>query len=439
MLAPVSQKTLLGHPAGLCVLFLTEMWERFSFYGMRALLVYYMTKQLLFTQEHSSLVYGLYTGLVYFTTFWGGVAADRWFGRSRCVVAGGLAMALGHFLMAFESLFFPALILIILGNGAFKPNISAQVGDLYAPGDPRRDRAFSIFYVGINLGAFFAPLACGTLGELWGWHYGFGAAGLGMVAGLAVYCLGRPFLPREVRDPDTGGHAPAPAPAPGSPEAVDERRRITGLLGVCLLVVLFWTVYEQSGNTMALWFDGSTDRMVLGWEMPASWFQAMNPFLIFALTPLVTGLWAWLSARGREPSSAAKICLGLFLTGASFLILILPAVAQGIDDSPLSLFWPVANTVLLTLGELHLSPVGLSLVTKLAPRRMVSMFMGVWFLAQFAGNTAAGLLGGLWEVLPRWVFFSLLTGLACFAGLLVLAALRPLNRCLAVGVEGAGA
>lgn len=420
---PQGEKTLFGHPSGLFVLFFTEMWERFSYYGMRALLVYYMTKHLLLSQEQSSHVYGLYCGLVYFTPFLGGILADRWLGRSRCVVAGGVIMAAGHFLMAFEPLFYPALLLLVAGNGAFKPNISAQVGGLYPDGDPRRDRAFSIFYVGINLGAFLAPLVCGTLGEMWGWHYGFGAAGVGMLIGLGVYVFGRSRLPV-----DRFGREQAAQD--GDESSGDDRSRVLGLVAVCCIVVLFWAVYEQSGNTLALWADQDTDRRIFGWEMPASWFQAFNPFLIFTLTPLVTSLWAWQSARCREPSSAAKIGLGLFLAGAAFLVMVYPGLLYARDGTPVSMFWLLGNTVLLTLGELYLSPVGLSLVTKLAPRRMVSMFMGVWFMAQFAGNMAAGLLGGLWTSLPQGAFFLILAGVALAAGCLVLALLRPLRRSL---------
>jgi len=420
---PVSNATLFGHPAGLFVLFLTEMWERFSYYGMRALLVFYMTKHLMMAQQDASRLYGLYCGLVYFTPFLGGLLADRVLGRKRCVVLGGLLMTVGHFLMAFESLFYPALAFLILGNGAFKPNISAQVGGLYADGDPRRDRAFSVFYVGINLGAFFSPIVCGALGELWGWHYGFGAAGVGMLAGLGVYLFGQRFLPAETRPKPFRDETPA--------EAGADKNRALGIVAVCLAVVLFWAVYEQMGNTLALFVDEDTDRNILGWEMPATWFQALNPFLIFALTPLITSLWARQAKRGSEPSSLGKMGLGLCFTGAGFVLMMYPASLYAVDGTPVSMLWLVFFTVCITLGELYLSPIGLSLITKLAPAGMISMFMGVWFMAQFLGNLAAGYLGGYWETLSRPVFFGMLAGVAFVAALLIAAMLRPLNRVLA--------
>src|SRR5262245_33566883 len=295
---------LFGHPRGLSFLFATEMWERFSYYGMRALLVLYMVKLLLHpghaenviglgalkqllegmfgplgVQPLSSHIYGLYTGLVYLTPLFGGVLADRLLGQHRTILLGASLMAVGHFMMAFESLFLLALIVLILGNGAFKPNMASQVGALYAPGDPRRDRAFSIFYVGINLGAFLAPLVCGTLGEQLGWHYGFTAAGVGMTIGLAIYLYASRTLPPYVR---TARLAAAPAATFGR----DEWRAIVALCVLFLPATLFWATYEQMGNTIALWADGYTDRSVLGlFTIPVTWFQAFNPFMIFAFTP----------------------------------------------------------------------------------------------------------------------------------------------------------
>src|SRR5512147_2915538 len=265
------------HPPGLYILFFTEMWERFSYYGMRSLLVYYMIKHLRFTQERSSEIYGLYTGFVYFTPLFGGLLADRFLGQRKTVIVGGVLMAIGHFLMAVESLFYPALGLLILGNGAFKPNISTQVGALYSPGDHRRDRAFSIFYMGINLGAFFSPLVCGTLGEKLGYHWGFAAAGVGMVIGLIVYLSGQKHLAPDLimRNRQTGRQAPR------EPMTREDRLKVGAIVAMMALSVVFWSVYEQQGNTMALWADSNTDRMVLGWEMPASWFQAFNPLMIF--------------------------------------------------------------------------------------------------------------------------------------------------------------
>lgn len=419
------------HPAGLYVLFFTEMWERFSYYGMRALLVYYMTKHLQFTQEKSSQVYGLYTGFVYFTPLFGGMLADKYFGQRKTVILGGVLMAIGHFLMAFESMFFPALVFLILGNGAFKPNISTQVGNLYAPGDHRRDSAFSIFYMGINLGAFFSPLVCGTLGEVYGFHYGFGAAGIGMVIGLLIYLWGQKHLApdnvmkKKAAHEDQALHAPL---------TQDDKSKILALVVLCLFNIVFWATYEQQGNTLALWADANTDRMIFGWEMPASWFQSFNPAMIFAFTPLVTGLWARQDRRGKEPSSIGKMAIGCFLLGASFLVMI-PATQAYASGQKASIGWLVGCTFLLTMGELYLSPVGLSLVTKLAPARMVSMLMGMWLLSSFFGNYLSGFIGTFWEKMSKENFFFMLSGLSFAAGFAFLIVLKPLKRAIGHGKE----
>ncbi len=420
-----SRDSFLGHPKGLYVLFFTEMWERFSYYGMRALLIYYMVKHLMFSHGDASRIYGLYTGLVYFTPFFGGLLADRVLGQRRTVVIGAVLMALGHFTMAFESLFYPALALLILGNGAFKPNISTQVGSLYEPGDPRRDRAFSIFYMGVNLGAFFSPLVCGTLGEVYGWHCGFGAAGVGMVVGLAIYLRGRRWLAPDILDRQTvTGRGGTEIPASGG----SDRQRILGLSAICIIVLLFWVAYEQQGNTVAMWVQEDTDRHLFGWEVPATWFQSLNPLFIFIFTPLITTFWAWQARRGRELSTAAKMSVGCFLVGLSYLLLVPAACSFDGDGVPVSMLWLVGFNVVVTLGELYVSPVGLSLVTKMAPLRMVSMMMGVWFLAQFVGNYLAGYLGHFWDLLPREYFFLLVAAVAGTAGLIILVLLKPLRR-----------
>ncbi len=422
---PSPHDTLWGHPKGLYILFFTEMWERFSYYGMRALLIYYMVKHLMFSHGDASRIYGLYTGLVYFTPFFGGLLADRVLGQRRTVVIGAVLMTLGHFTMAFESLFYPALALLILGNGAFKPNISTQVGSLYEPGDPRRDRAFSIFYMGINLGAFFSPLVCGTLGEMYGWHYGFGAAGVGMVVGLAIYLWGRRWLAPDILERQTGtGKGGTEVPASGG----SDRQRILGLSAICIIVLLFWVAYEQQGNTIAMWVQEDTDRHLFGREVPATWFQSLNPLFIFIFTPLITTFWAWQARRGRELSTAAKMSVGCFLVGLSYLLLVPAACAFDGDGVPVSMFWLVGFNVVVTLGELYVSPVGLSLVTKMAPLRMVSMMMGVWFLAQFVGNYLAGYLGHFWDLLPKDHFFLLVAAVAGAAGLIILVLLKPLRR-----------
>lgn len=426
----VRDDLLWGHPKGLYILFFTETWERFSYYGMRALLIYYMTKHLLFTQEMSSQIYGLYTGLVYFTPFFGGLIADRYLGQRKTVILGGVLMAVGHFLMALEAMFFPALIFLICGNGAFKPNISTQVGYLYAPGDSRRDRAFSIFYVGINLGAFLSPLVCGTLGELYGWHYGFSLAGVGMVVGLVIYLTGQRYLASDYLMLKK-----AMPEKENLPLTRDERSRIWALVVLCLFNIIFWSAYEQQGNTLALWADEDTNRRFLGWEIPASWFQSLNPMLIIILTPLVTTFWSWQAKRDREPSSAAKMGFGCIFLCISYLIMVLPAKDYAVDGTPVSMWWLVANSLFLTIGELYLSPVGLSLVTKLAPGQMVSMIMGVWFLSSFFGNYLAGFLGTFWEKMSRDSFFIMLAVIALIAGLGIFTALKPLKQALSYDRE----
>ncbi len=442
---PATHPTLFGHPRGLTFLFLTEMWERFSYYGMRALLVLYMVKYL-FLPEHAqnvigyaqlkagfeflfgplgvqplaSQVYGFYTGLVYLTPVFGGMLADRVFGQRRMVIAGALLMALGHFMMAFESLMLFALLVLILGNGAFKPNISTQVGSLYPPGDPRRDRAFSIFYVGVNLGAFFAPLVCGTLGSVYGWHYGFGAAGIGMLVGLGIYLYAAPMLPEEAR----AKRANASSPLTGS-----ERRSVVALAILFLPVTLFWATYEQQGNTIALWASDHTDRMIdLGFwrgEIPAEWFQSFNPFMIFAFTPFIVALWAWQAARGREPSSITKMAFGCFGVAAANLILVAAALSSSGRNA--SWLWLVPYFAVITIGELYLSPTSLSLVSKIAPARLLSMLMGVWLATSFIGNFVSGWLGSFWTAMDKPVFFLMIAGVAGAAGAVILALSRPLR------------
>ncbi len=403
------------------------MWERFSYYGMKALLVYYMMKHLLFSQEQASQIYGLYTGLVYLTPLFGGIVADRVLGQRRTVVIGAVLMAIGHFLMTRESMFFPALAFLICGNGAFKPNISTQVGALYAEGDHRRDRAFTIFYLGINLGAFFSPLVCGTLGEVYGWHYGFGAAGVGMLVGLAIYLVGQKHLAPDYLSRRRLEHV-----ARNQRLSRDERHKVAGLFLLMLFAIIFWGVYEQQGNTLALWADVNTNRHFMGWEMPASWYQAFNPAMIILFTPAITSFWSWQARRGKEPSSVAKMATGCMLLGGAFLVMVF-AAEIGSEQYRVSIGWLTLCTAIFTVGELFLSPVGLSLVTKLAPARMVSMMMGVWFLSSFAGNYLAGYLGTYWERMAKPHFFIMLSVLSLAAGLAMLAVLRPLKKAIGHG------
>jgi POT family proton-dependent oligopeptide transporter len=444
--ASARQRELFGHPRGLTFLFATEMWERFSYYGMRALLVLYMIKYLfeparaqqvigfatvksglefmfgpLDIQPLSSLIYGFYTGFVYMTPILGGYLADRVLGQRRMVVIGASLMAVGHFLMAFEPLFLFALGFLILGNGAFKPNISTQVGTLYAQGDPRRDRAFSIFYVGINIGAFFSPLVCGTLGEMLGWHYGFAAAGIGMTIGLCTYLYATRTLPADVRSAALAG-------SDTKPFGRDEWRAIGALIVLSLPVALFWATYEQQGNILVLWADGYTDRGI-GWGLviPTTWFQAVNPFLIFAFTPLVLAFWRRQAARGKEPSTVLKMAYGCFGNAAAYLIM--AAAALSLDGGKASWLWLMAYFVVITVAELYISPTSLSLVTKIAPARALSMMMGIWLLT-YTGGFLGGYLGSLWSGMAKSSFFLMTAIIASLAGLVILAFVRPLKPVL---------
>jgi proton-dependent oligopeptide transporter, POT family len=452
--AGAGREELFGHPRGLTFLFTTEMWERFSYYGMRALLVLYMTKYLLLpehvgevrglaglkgmlesvfgpleVQPLSSQIYGLYTALVYFTPMFGGLLADRIVGQRRMVVIGASLMAIGHFMMAFEELFLFALLALILGNGAFKPNISTQVGGLYAPGDHRRDRAYSIFYVGINVGAFLAPLVCGTLGERAGWHYGFGAAGVGMCIGLAIYLYALPMLPQDELQKSRAAGTPRAARPPLDRT---EWRGVIALLVLFVPTTLFWATYEQMGNTISLWADADTDRTVwlfgLTGEIPTTWFQAFNPFMIFAFTPLVVALWTRQAARGMEPSTISKMALGCFGVTAANLIMVAAALYGA--GAKTSWLWLFAYFVVITFGELYLSPVGLSLVTKIAPARIMSMMMGVWLATSFVGGFLAGWLGSFWSRMEKPHFFLMIAAIAALAGLVIWACHRPLRGAL---------
>jgi POT family proton-dependent oligopeptide transporter len=443
------KRTLFGHPVGLFVLFFTEMWERFSFYGMRVLLVLYMTKHLidqtqaggyvfgfgalrsfiegmhgpLNTQPLASAIYGLYTGCVYLTPLFGGMLADRILGQRKTVLVGGVLMAIGHFLMAIESMFLLALLFLIIGNGCFKPNISTQVGSLYPEGDPRRDSAFTIFYMGINLGAFFAPLVCGTLGQVYGWHYGFSAAGVGMIIGLMVYLFGQRFLATDQHTIDQEAHAKV------EKMTTKEWRAVIGLLALGILNIVFWGVYEQQGNTLQIFADKNVNWEILGWSMPTTWYQSLNPMFIFVFAPLLIGLWRQQSNAKKEPSSVGKMAIGCTLLALSFMVLI-PATQGMTEDTKISFLWLVASTLVLTIGELYISPIGLSLVTKVAPKRLVGLLMGVWFLSVFFGNTMGGYIGMFYERMSRESFFILLAGLSVAVSLAIFTLKKPLKNAI---------
>jgi proton-dependent oligopeptide transporter, POT family len=450
---PAKTRGFLGHPYGLAVLFGTEMWERFSYYGMRALLVLYLTKYLLlpghienvwfygtvkgffeiFTgpldvQPLSSLIYGSYTGLIYFTPLPGGWLADRVLGQKRVVMLGIVLMAFGHFMMAFESLLFPALLLLVVGGGIFKPNTSGQVGSLYAPGDKRRDHAYSIFYVGVNVGATLAPLVCGTLGEEVGWHYGFAAAGVGMLIALAVYLGGYHLLPEDELTKEQTAHQ---ARKPLTPE---EWRAITALILLCIPLTLWWACYEQQGNTLNLWTSDNTDRTVdlVFWrgEIPVTWFQSLNPFMIFLFTPVLLMFWSRQSARGREPNSLRKMLTGCIFMMLANLVMVFVAAITG-EAGKASWLWLVLSIALMTLGELYLSPISLSLYSKVAPPQILSTMMAINFIPNFlGGGFLQGYLGTFWSSMSKPAFFLMIAALSGISGLIVWAFVKPLTPIL---------
>jgi len=400
-----------GQPRGLTILFLTNMWEQFSYYGMRALLVYYMTKQLLFEQGYASLVYGTYTACAYFTPILGGVIADRVLGKRRAIVLGGSIMAAGHFMMAFEPLFYLALATIAIGNGLFLPSLPSQIDDLYEPGDPRVGWAYNVYYVGVNIGGFLAPLVCGTLGEVYGWHYGFGAAGVGMVVGLAFYLWGQRYLPDQARAPAVQRQAP-----PGR----FGRETAMLLLAIGLSVTVFRSAYEQVGNTVALWADTGVDRRAGTYAIPMTWFQSLNPLLVMAMTPPLLAMWRRRAEGGRRERPARKMATGAGIAGGAYLLL---AALSGVGGQAHWL-WLVLFFCILTLGELYILPTGLGLFARLAPQGFGATTVAAWYLATFSGSLAAGVVGTLWSRTSHATYFLILTGLAGAAA----AMLRALDR-----------
>ena len=487
-LAGAPDTRFFGHPRGLSTLFFTEMWERFSYYGMRALLILFMTAPLAtgglgFDTATAGAIYGLYTSMVYMTTLPGGWIADRLIGQRRAVLYGGILIACGHFSMAVPSLatFYLGLFLIVIGTGLLKGNVSVIVGRLYAKDDIRRDAGFSIFYMGINLGAFIAPLVCGYLGQRVSWHTGFAAAGFGMVLGVVQYVLGSKNLG------DAGLH-PAPAESPAAAARLrrnallvggiagaalvilgagaytgavpvtakqiadaagilllgivviffgwlftsgnwtpDERKRLYVIGVLFLAAALFWSVFEQAGSTLNLFADRNTHNVVLGYNYPSSWFQSLNSLFIIALAPVFAWLWIRLARAGGEPSSPAKFAIGLVLVGAGFAILIWAAkmAEQGVQVSPM---WLTVTYLLHTCGELCLSPVGLSAMTKLAPVRIGGLMMGVWFLAASVGNFIGGRISSFYE---SWALPSLFGAVGLFAigaGIVLFLFVKPIKR-----------
>ena len=415
-------------PRGLALLFFTEMWERFSYYGMRALLILFLidttTGGFGWTQEKASQLYGWYTGLVYLTPIIGGWLADRYLGTARSLVIGGIVIALGHFTMAADTrvTFFLGLVLIIVGTGFFKANVSTLVGQLYRDHDPRRDAGFTIFYIGINSGAFLGPLVCGWLAAnpKYGWSWGFGAAGVGMTLGVICFMLLRKrylgdtgMIPMGQMRMADGGKASA------EPLTKEEKDRVLAIFIVVFFVAFFWLAFEQAGSSLNVFAQQKTQRAVGGWlggvlpngEIPAAWFQSVNAFFIVTLAPLFALLWKKMGSR--QPSTPVKMAWGLCFLGLGFLVIVLGARVSDLGGlaSPgflISLYF------LHTCGELLVSPVGLSFVTKVAPVKIASMMMGVWFLSNFTANLAGGYLAGTVQKVARGEVFTLLGGQADF-------------------------
>jgi POT family proton-dependent oligopeptide transporter len=458
---------IAGHPRGLTTLFFTEMWERFSYYGMRAILILFMTASVTegglgWDARRAATTYGLYTAGVYFTAIPGGWIADRLLGLRRAVLVGGVLIALGHFSMALNLLpsFYAGLVLIVLGTGMLKPNISSIVGRLYAPDDARRDAGFSIFYMGINIGAFIAPIVCGYLGQRVAWHWGFGAAGVGMTLGLVQYVLGRKRLGDAgeiVTAPERPGATWAKVALTllaatavlyllwdykdlvivagtaaffvwlyGQGETAVEKKRTLALIVLFVFSTLFWAGFEQAGSSLNLFAERFTRKTIFGWEFPASWLQSVNSIFLIALAPVFA--WTWVHLGRREPSSPAKFSLGLLFVGLGFLVVAIAARLSGPEGQPVSPLWLILLYLCHTIGELSLSPVGLSTVTKLAPARLVGSMMGVWFLSLSLGNFIGGRVAGLFETFPLPSLFGAVF-LTTTASAVVLALLvRPIRR-----------
>jgi len=428
-----------GHPRGLSTLFSTEMWERFSFYGLKALLILFMTAAVTqgglgFTDQRAGNVIGWYGFGVYASAIFGGLAADKVLGQYRSVLLGGIIIALGHFSMAVPTVptFYLGLCLIVVGTGLLKPNASTMVGALYDREDARRDAGFSVFYVGINVGAFVAPLVVGTLGQKVNWHVGFACAGVGMIIGLIQYVAGKPrLMPALERLGQTDTHA-ARSSEPWWRFQRDEWGRVAAIAVLFVFSSIFWGAFEQASSSLNLFADRLTRNTAFGYTFPSTWYQSLNSmFMIFGLAPLIG--WFWIRLGPRQPSSPVKFALGLFFVGLGF-VLIVPAARmtqQGVLVSP---WWLIGLYFLHTIGELCLSPVGLSIVTKLAPARIVGAMMGLWFLSIAVGNKLAGMAGGLFETLPLPKLFGAVAA-AAFVAALILLAITPWLRRLMGGVR----
>jgi len=415
-----SQKQIFGHPAGLYVLFFTEMWERFSYYGMRAILVLYLVAESTPDSINPGLnwetgaalsLYGTYTMLVYVASIPGGWIADNILGQKKSVLYGGVLLVLGHSILALEEMwaFYTGLGLIIAGVGMLKPNISSMVGGLYAQGDVRRDDGFIIFYIGINVGAFLSSLIVGYVGESYGWHYGFGLAGIGMALGLAQYLYGQKYL-SQVGDFIGDNKSEEGKDVLKKPLTAIEKDRLVVLFLSFILVIVFWGAFEQAGGLMNIYASEKTDRLFMGWLVPASWFQSLNAMFIIFLGTAVAGYWAKRKLKNQLSSSLFKMIIGLIIMGTGFFFMSAAATQYETDGSS-AMYWLVLAYLFHTIGELCISPVALSFITKLAPLKYASLTMGVYFAMTGFGNKLAGMLG---EASQSMGEFTIFTGIALF-------------------------
>ena len=415
-----SQKQIFGHPAGLYVLFFTEMWERFSYYGMRAILVLYLVAEstpdtinpgLNWETGAALSLYGTYTMLVYVASIPGGWIADNILGQKKSVLYGGILLVLGHSILAVEEMwaFYTGLGLIIAGVGMLKPNISSMVGGLYSQGDVRRDDGFIIFYIGINVGAFLSSLIVGYVGETYGWHYGFGLAGIGMTLGLLQYLYGQKYL-SQVGDFIGDNKSDEGKDVLKKPLTSIEKDRLVVLFLSFILVIVFWGAFEQAGGLMNIYASEKTDRLFMGWLVPASWFQSLNAMFIIFLGTAVAGYWAKRKLKNQLSSSLFKMIIGLIIMGTGFFFMS-AAATQYESQGSSAMYWLVLAYLFHTIGELCISPVALSFITKLAPLKYASLTMGVYFAMTGFGNKLAGMLG---EASQSMGEFTIFTGIALF-------------------------
>ncbi|KMV30256.1 peptide MFS transporter [Photobacterium swingsii] len=444
-----SSGTLLGHPKGLFLLFSTELWERFSYYAMRAILVLYLTDKTMdgglgWSTQSALELYGIYTGLVYITPLIGGWIADNFLGQRRSIIIGGILMALGQFTLALPhsmidphaiTAFYLGLALLIIGNGLFKPNISTMVGDLYTDGDNRRDGAFTIFYMGINLGSLLAGVIAGSASAVYGWKAGFLTAGIGMVISLVTQLIFAERLLGNIgKEPAAKRAAAMNKSGQKEPLTRQERDRLKVIMIMGMFVVIFWAGFEQAGGLMNIFSQQYTDRMIGSFEVPAAWFQSLNPFFVITLAPVIAAIWVKLGPK--EPSSPVKFAMGLFFLALGFVCMMGAVMQQGGDLTvKTSMFWLVGAYFFHTLGELCLSPIGLSMVTKLAPLRLASLMMGAWFGFNAVANYVAGIIGAnVGEAGPMAIFSGIAVA-ATIAGVLLLLCSNQLIRWMH-GAEG---